>query len=327
MAKQRKNAKKCDPAPAGEIGGTPDEPKHANPVKRSPAVTPAPAVCGHSPAVAPLIPTQDVEDDDDLEADDSDLDDEDEDEDEDDDAEVDEMEDKKESAVVKTAPALTVPNDDPQAQALLRGTLTDSTAGAALADDLVERDDPRGECVRLLVTAPVLIPPLPQSWYYDVIVVATEQLVARLQKSRLEVRAYSRTPLYQALARWGGWEKLGCYPVQVRAPSGGWTPETVVAALDRARRQIIFGLFGTTEEEVRCPPEKLRDLRVRRLVRLSRQHGGVDDVCAAVRGDAELREALLAALVQNDRDRDIWDAVMDRLSPGWRRRVASKRVK
>ena len=53
--------------------------------------------------------------------------------------------------------------------------LTDGAAGLAFADHLAERNDTRGECVRLLVAAPVLIPPCPPPRYYDVMVVATDQ--------------------------------------------------------------------------------------------------------------------------------------------------------
>jgi hypothetical protein len=141
--------------------------------------------------------------------------------------------------------------------------LTDRAAGCALADCLVENNDPRGEHIRHLVMTPALMPPLPQDWRYDVIIVATEEWVARLQKSRLEARAYSPTPLAQALAQWGGKEQLGRDAVEVRAPAGGWTREAVVAALDRVRLRIICGLFGTTEKELRCPPENLLGLRVR----------------------------------------------------------------
>jgi len=319
MANQRKNARKSGPAPvAGNVGGVPDEQKHAHSATENPAVTPAPAAGGPRPTVAPPIPAQDGEEDDALEEDGSDLDDE-EDEDEDD-------EDDAEDEVGESAPPLTVPNDSPEVRGLLRGMLTDCAAGPTLADYLTERNDPRDECVLLLVTAQILIPPCPPPWNYDVFAVATTQWYAKVQQSRLKVWAYYHTPLSQALERWGGKEKLGRYYVATRAPSGGWTPETVVAAVDRVRRRIIFGLFGTTEEEVRCPAEKLRALRIRRLVRLSRQRGGIADVCAAVEGDLELREALLTELAKNDRDRGVWDAVMDRLNPGWRQ-VASQRAK
>jgi hypothetical protein len=200
--------------------------------------------------------------------------------------------------------------------------LTDAAAGHGFADFLIERNDPRGEYVRLLVIAPVLIPACPPPWKFDVIVVATEQWVALLQRSRLVVWAYRRTPLSQALERWGGEQKLGWYEVVTRAPSGGWTQDTIVPALDRVRRRIIYGLFATTAEEVRCPPEKLHDLHVRQLVRLSRQYDGVDRVCAAVRGNTALRDDLLEALSKNERDRDIWDAVMNQLNPNWLRQVA-----
>ena len=129
--------------------------------------------------------------------------------------------------------------------------------------------------------------------------------------------------LAQALAQWGGEEQLGRDAVEVRAPAGGWTLEAVATALDRLRRRIIYGLFGTTEEEVRCPPEELLGLRVRRLVRLSRRYGETESVYAAIRNDAELRDAVMAELAKKDQDLGEWSDLMDRLNPGWRLQFTS----
>ena len=116
----------------------------------------------------------DVDDEDDVDDDDlGDEDDEDDDEDDVDDDDVDDDDEKPKAMPAddeddgdKDAPPLTVPNDSPEVRGLLAGMLTDCAAGSALADYLMERDDPRGEYVRLLVVAPVLIPlcSLPAPW-------------------------------------------------------------------------------------------------------------------------------------------------------------------
>lgn len=343
MAKQRKGSKPSGQAAAGLGHNAPaaaDEPHNtetAGPrVKRTltpratgQAATLKPrAGVAHPPEQNGSPDTDDDDPNDDPDEGDSDIDEGEEGLDEDDEEGGDEDDEEEgDDETAESVPALTVPNDSPEVWGLLRGMLTDATAGHGLADYLMERDDPRGEYVRLLVTTPVLIPPCDPPWGYEVVVVATEQWVARLKASRLTAWSYRGTALARALGRWGGEDKLGYYEVEVRAPSEGWTREATVAAVDRARRRIVYGLFGTTEEEVRCPPEKLRDLRVRRLVRLSRQYHGVDRVCAAVEGDPDLRDAVLAALAQKEQDHGTWAALMDRLNPGWRRRFTPERAK
>lgn len=337
MAKQRRGSKRSGQPAAGPGDKAPaaaDEPLNTDTAGPRAKRNLAPRATGQAAKLKPRAsgaqpPEQngspdtdedDPDDEDDLDEDDSDIDEGEEGLDEDD-------EEVGDDETAESVPALTVPNDSPEVWGLLRGMLTDATASHGVADYLMERDDPRGEYVRLLVTTPVLIPPCGPPWDYEVVVVATEQWVARVQTSRLTAWSYRGTALSRALERWGGEAKLGRYAVEVRAPSEGWTREAIVAAVDRVRRRIIYGLFGTTEEEVRCPPDKLRDLRVRRLVRLSRRYDGVDRVCAGVEGDPDLRDALLAALAKNGKDHGTWAALMDRLNPGWRRRFTPERAK
>ncbi len=333
MAKQRKGSKPSGQAAAGLGHNAPaaaDEPHNTDTAGPRAKRTLTPRATGQAATLKPRAsvahpPEQNGSPD----RDEGDLDEDDLDEDYEDEDYEDEEEEGGEGddETAESVPALTVPNDSPEVWGLLRGMLTDATASHGVADYLKERDDPRGEYVRLLVTTPVLIPPCGPPWDYEIVVVATEQWVARVQTSRLTAWSYRGTALSRALERWGGEAKLGRYAVEVRAPSEGWTREAIVAAVDRVRRRIIYGLFGTTEEEVRCPPDKLRDLRVRRLVRLSRQYDGFDRVCAGVEGDPDLRDALLAALAKNGKDHGTWAALMDRLNPGWRRRFTPERAK
>jgi hypothetical protein len=50
-------------------------------------------------------------------------------------------------------------------------------------------------------------------------------------------------------------------------------------------------------------------------------------VYAEIRNDAELSDAVMAALAQKQEDRGVWSNLMDRLNPGWRRRFTYKRAK
>ncbi len=346
MAKQPKNAKKPGTAPvAGNVGGVPDEQRHADPVKGSPAATPAPAVGGPRPTVAPPIPTQDVEEDDELEEDeeyeddeddkDEDEDDSDEDDDEDeseeDEAEGDEEDEgeaEEEDKHDKIRYSFTVSGAEPEVRSFLRGLFENSAAGHAFADFLTERGDPRDECVKHVMMAQPVMPACKPPWYYDVNLVATNQWTVKLQRSRLIAYAYPGTLLAKAMRRRGYFERYGYQVANVRLALAGRTAESVLAAFERVRRTVVFKLFGLTDEELRRPDNEPVAVRVKRHLRsLRRRPGAVSEVCVEIEEDDELRDALLAALSKDERGRAAWVKIMDKLNPDWRRQVAFKPAK
>ena len=217
-------------------------------------------------------------------------------------------------------PPEVVPNDDSELLAFLRTAVKEKASPLALADWLQDRDDPRAPLVQELLAPQPVIPADPLMRVHCFSMVSSPQWWAVLQFSRVVVTPYPGTLLFEFLLARGEHQAV------VRLNRDRRTPESIRAAFERCRLRLELALFDTTEADMKATRTDPLAARVGRLVRSLRRSGprAVERVCDEAAASPELGAALVRALSHNEKDHRLWEAVMNRLNPGWRTAVALK---
>jgi hypothetical protein len=249
--------------------------------------------------------------------DDEELDDEDE-EDEDEDDNEEEDDEEPASALSFSIPALTVRNDDPGLLGFLT-TLSEEPATAfALADWLLERDDPRAETVRDLAEARAVIPEGVPSRYDRRPMIAARYWCAMRGVGAVTAWAYPGTLLGTLMVS-RDYRADGT----VRVPRDRQTPERLLAACERCRATLLLALFGTSPQLLRARQVLGAESRPDRIVAtLTRCGRGAVPLLVDIRSTDPARfEAVMKAIWSRDNLHPIGYAVMDQVEPDWRQKL------
>jgi hypothetical protein len=238
----------------------------------------------------------------------------------DEDEEDEEEEDDEDEEDTSPVPALTVRNDDPALLSFLT-TLSEEPATAfALADWLLEQNDPRADTVRDLAEARAVVPEGVPSRYDRRPMVAARYWCAMRGVGAVTAWAYPGTLLGTLLVS-RDYRADGT----VRVPRDRQTPERLLAACERCRATLILGLFGTSPQLLRARQvlgaEARQDRIAATLARCGR--GAVSLLVDLRSADPGRFDVVMKAIWSRDNLHPIGYAVMDQVKPGWRQQLMS----
>jgi uncharacterized protein (TIGR02996 family) len=215
-------------------------------------------------------------------------------------------------------PTFPVANTNPTLLAFLTAVPDDPGTGHALADWLLEQDDPRAAHVRELAEARCVLPegscpllraaPMACGTWWCIV----------LRPWCVSALAYWDTPLYKLVraSRPGG-------DITVRLARDRPVPERLHAAFERCRTGLLLALFGTTPEHLRARQVVLTEDNLKRVDKvLAKQQTAVIPWLLELRETNPARfEVVLARSWETSELHELGYALLDTLDPSWRQRL------
>jgi hypothetical protein len=211
-------------------------------------------------------------------------------------------------------PPFPVANDDPRLSGFLTALPAGPGAALALAAWLEERGDARAAVVRELAEAKCVVPEGVLCRRFLTPMACGRWWHIHRKLGRVAATVYVGTPLHRSL-------REGCGGhIMAPRPRAGWTPETLQAAFEHCRRELICALFATSREQLTVRLAVLHDPSLERVLQLLGRYS-----CEAVPALCELRSSdharfqTVVRLLWADIDlHHLGYAVMDALEPDWR---------